>query len=84
GVWSLGFLTAEDVPEVSDKTGETHACVYISAALNATGGYLAILPRRQIVELDMTVDAAMKMIITCGVVVPSAHDRRPELTQPAA
>jgi uncharacterized membrane protein len=86
GVWSLGFLTAEDVPEVSQKTGEPHACVYISAALNATGGFLAILPRRQIVELDMTVDAAMKMIITCGVVVPPAHapDRRPELAKPAA
>jgi uncharacterized membrane protein len=84
GVWSLGFLTAEDVPEVTEKTGEPHACVYISAALNATGGYLAILPRRQIVELDMTVDAAMKMIITCGVVVPAAPDRKRELAKPAA
>ncbi|HTX05881.1 MAG TPA: DUF502 domain-containing protein [Steroidobacteraceae bacterium] len=84
GVWSLGFLTAEDVPEISQKTGEPHACVYISAALNATGGYLAILPRRQIVELDMSVDAAMKMIITCGVVVPPAPDRKPELAKPAA
>jgi uncharacterized membrane protein len=79
GVWSLGFLTAEDVPEISEKAGEPHACVYISAALNATGGYLAILPRRQIVELEMSVDAAMKMIITCGVVVPPAPDRKPGL-----
>ena len=84
GVWSLGFLTAEDVPEVTEKTGEPHACVYISAALNATGGFLAILPRRRIVALDMTVDAAMKMIITCGVVVPPAHSRKPELAKPAA
>ena len=85
-VWSLGFLTAEDVPEVTEKTGEPHACVYISAALNATSGYLAILPRRQIVELDMSVDAAMKMIFTCGVVVPPAPDRnrKPELAKPAA
>jgi uncharacterized membrane protein len=72
GVWSLGFLTAEDIPEITEKTGEPHACVYISAALNATGGFLAILPRRRIVPLEMTVDAAMKMIITCGVVVPPA------------
>jgi uncharacterized membrane protein len=84
GVWSLGFLTAEDVPEVSQKTGEPHACVYISAALNATCGILAVLPRRQIVELDMSVDAAMKMIITCGVVVPPAPERKPELAKPAA
>jgi uncharacterized membrane protein len=84
GIWSLGFLTAEDVPEVSARTGEAHACVYISAALNATGGFLAILPRRHIVELDMTVDAAMKMIITCGVVVPPGPNRKPELAKPAA
>jgi uncharacterized membrane protein len=85
GVWSLGFLTAEDVPEVSEKTGEPHACVYISAALNATGGVLAILPRRRIVALDMSVDAAMKMIITCGVVVPPAPERKAELAKkPAA
>lgn len=73
GVWSIGFLTAEDVPEVSQKMGEPHAAVYISAALNATAGYLVIVPRREVVELNMSVDAAMKMIITCGVVVPPAQ-----------
>jgi uncharacterized membrane protein len=70
GIWSLGFMTAEDVPEVSRKTGAQHCCVYISNALNATAGFLVIVPRREVVELDMSVDAAMKMIITCGVVVP--------------
>ena len=72
GAWSIGFLTAEDVPEVSDKLGEPHVAVYLSAALNATAGYLVLVPRRQVVELDMSVDEAMKMIITCGVVVPHA------------
>jgi uncharacterized membrane protein len=71
GVWSLGFMTAEDVPEISRKTGAQHCCVYISNALNATAGFLVIVPRSQVVELDMSVDAAMKMIITCGVVVPN-------------
>ncbi len=75
GVWSLGFLTAEDVAEVSARTGEPHAAVYISAALNATAGVLVIVPRRQLIELDMSVDAAMKMIITCGVVTPPAAER---------
>jgi uncharacterized membrane protein len=78
GVWSIGFLTAEDVPEVSEKLGEPYAAIYLSAALNATAGYLVVVPRRQVVELQMSVDEAMKMIITCGVVVPhpapaSAH-----------
>ncbi|MGH8140665.1 MAG: DUF502 domain-containing protein [Steroidobacteraceae bacterium] len=72
GIWSVGFMTAEDVPEVSRRTGEPHSCVYLSNALNATAGFLVIVPRSQVVELEMSVDAAMKMIITCGVVVPPA------------
>jgi uncharacterized membrane protein len=73
GIWSLGFMTAEDVPEVSRRLGVQHCSVYISSALNATAGYLVLVPRAELVELDMSVDAAMKMIITCGVVVPTGN-----------
>ena len=84
GAWSIGFLTAEDVPEVSQRLGEPHVAVYVSNALNATAGFMVIVPRRQVVELDMSVDAAMKMIITCGVVVPPALAKATALTKPAA
>jgi uncharacterized membrane protein len=84
GVWSLGFMTAEDVPEITRRTGSQHCCVYISAALNATGGVLVIVPRSQVVELEMSVDAAMKMIITCGVVVPQEMAAKSEAALPAA
>jgi uncharacterized membrane protein len=84
GAWSIGFLTAEDVPEVSDKLREPHVAVYISSALNATAGYLVIVPRRDVLELDMSVDAAMRMIITCGVVVPPAVAHASPLAKPAA
>ncbi|HEY0766783.1 MAG TPA: DUF502 domain-containing protein [Steroidobacteraceae bacterium] len=87
GAWSIGFLTAEDVAEISDKMGEPHVAVYISAALNATAGYLVVVPRRQVIELDMSVDEAMKMIITCGVVTPHAphvDTAKPKLAKPAA
>src|SRR6266480_2514464 len=87
GAWSIGFLTAENVPEISDKMGEPHVAVYISSALNATAGYLVVVPRRQVVELEMSVDEAMKMIITCGVVVPPAphaHATKAPLAKPAA
>ena len=85
GAWSLGFMTAENVPEVSERLGVQHAAVYISSALNATAGFLIMVPRSEVVELDMSVDAAMKMIITCGVVVP-AHPEHPKahLANPAA
>jgi uncharacterized membrane protein len=85
GAWSIGFMTSENVPEVSERLGEPHAAVYVSAALNATAGVLVMVPRREVVELAMSVDAAMKMIITCGVVVPPAPAvNAPPLRKPAA
>ena len=85
GLWSIGFQTAENVPEISERTGEPHVCVYLSAALNATAGYLVVVPKRQVVELDMSVDAAMKMIITCGVVVPPGPGEKvPRVPETAA
>ena len=84
GAWSIGFLTAEDVPEISQKIGENHVAVYISSALNATAGWLIVVPRRMVRELDMSVDAALKMIITCGVVVPPHPAVKPPVAKPAA
>ena len=83
GAWSIGFLTADDVPEVSERLGEPHVAVYISSALNATAGYLVMLPRRQVIELDMSVDAALRMIVTCGVVVPP-HPQHPQVLKSEA
>jgi uncharacterized membrane protein len=83
GAWSLGFLTADDVPEVSQRLGEPHVAVYISSALNATAGYLVMLPRASVIELDMSVDAALRMIVTCGVVVPP-HPQHPQVVKPEA
>ena len=84
GAWSIGFLTAEDVPEISQKTGENHVAVYVSSALNATAGWLIVVPRRMVRELDMSVDAALKLIITCGVVVPPHPVAKSQLAKPAA
>jgi uncharacterized membrane protein len=75
GIWSVGFITADEVAEVSAKTGEPQICVFICAAPNPTSGFIIFVPRSQVIELQMSVDAAMKMIVTCGVVVPhpAAH-----------
>ncbi|HEU4627299.1 MAG TPA: DUF502 domain-containing protein [Steroidobacteraceae bacterium] len=84
GIWSIGFVTADDVAEIGEKTGVSHACVYIPTTPNPTSGFIVMVPKSEVVELEMTVDAAMKMIITCGVVMPPAPPRRPRLAQPAA
>jgi uncharacterized membrane protein len=70
GIWSIGFVTAEDVVEVSRRTGQHVRCVFISTAPNPTSGFIILVPQTQLIELEMSVDAAMKMIVTCGVVLP--------------
>jgi uncharacterized membrane protein len=80
GMWSIGFVTADDVAEVGEKTGAQHSCVYIPTTPNPTSGFIVMVPKTEVVELEMSVDAAMKMIITCGVVMPPAP-ARPRLAQ---
>jgi uncharacterized membrane protein len=71
GVWSLGFQTAADVPPVSAQLGEDIISVFIPIS-PPTSGWMLMVPRSQVVELDISIDAAMKMIMTMGVVVPAA------------
>jgi uncharacterized membrane protein len=72
GMWSIGFITSEDVAEISTKTGERQVCVYVPTTPNPTSGLIVMVPRREVVALDMSVDGAMKMIVTLGIVVPEA------------
>jgi uncharacterized membrane protein len=82
GIWTIGFVTADDMAEISQRTGVPHSCVYVPTTPNPTSGFIMMVPRSEIVELDMSVDAAMKMIITCGVVVPAPAAQR--LAKPIA
>jgi uncharacterized membrane protein len=70
GIWSIGFQTAGDVPLISTHTGEPQVCVFIPTTPNPTSGFIMMVPRSQAIELEMSIDAAMKMIVTLGVVVP--------------
>lgn len=84
GAWTIGFVTSEDVGEISARTGQQQTCVYVPTTPNPTSGLIVMVPRAEIIELDMSIDAAMKWIVTLGVVVPPAPPERPRLAQPAA
>ncbi len=57
GIWSIGFVTAEDVAEVSARTGEHLTCVYVSTAPNPTSGFIILVPKDKLIALEMSVDA---------------------------
>jgi uncharacterized membrane protein len=72
GMWSVGFQTATDVRLSPAQGSEPLLCVFIPTTPNPTSGFIVMVPRSQAIELDMNVDAAMKMIVTLGVVMPAA------------
>jgi uncharacterized membrane protein len=70
-IWSIGFQTAEDIAIINQHFSEPHVCVFIPTTPNPTSGFIVLVPRSAIIELEMSVDAALKMIVTLGVVVPT-------------
>jgi uncharacterized membrane protein len=73
GLWSIGFQTAADVRLSRAQGAEPQVCVFIPTTPNPTSGFIVLVPRSQTIELELSVDAAMKMIVTLGVVMPAAR-----------
>lgn len=71
GVWSIGFITAHELEEAQAKTEQEVTCVFVPTTPNPTTGFLVLLPKDEVVMMDMTVDEAFKMLLTLGVVVPT-------------
>lgn len=71
GLYSLAFQTSSELGEVQGRTGGEVVCTFVPTTPNPTSGFIIIVPRKDVVELDMDVDEALKMIISLGVVVPT-------------
>jgi len=70
GLWTLGFLAGTTRGEAQARTGDDIINVFIPTTPNPTSGFFIMVPRKDVIELDMDVDDGLKMIISAGVVVP--------------
>ena len=70
GIHSVAFLTSQVQGELANRLGEDHVTVYIPTTPNPTGGYMLLVPKSRVIELDMSVDQALKYIISMGVAAP--------------
>lgn len=68
--WSLAFVTSDTLGEVNAKAPRQLISVFIPTTPNPTSGFLILVPPEDVVELEMSVDEALKMIISLGVIVP--------------
>lgn len=70
GLWTLAFQTGVTVGEAQHKTRRAVVNVYIPTTPNPTSGFFIMVPQSDVVELDMSVDEGLKMLISMGAIVP--------------
>ena len=73
GMWTIGFQTGIPGGDAAHHLGSDFVSVYVPTTPNPTSGFFLMLPRRDAIELDMSVDEALKYIISMGVVAPPPH-----------
>ncbi len=70
GSWTIAFLTGKPDGDVANYLQGDYVSVYVPTTPNPTGGYFVMLARKDVIELQMSVDEALKFIISMGVVPP--------------
>lgn len=70
GAWTIAFVTGTPGGDVANHLHGDYVSVYVPTTPNPTGGYFLMLPRTEVIVLEMSVDEALKYIISMGVVAP--------------
>jgi uncharacterized membrane protein len=81
GSWTIAFVTGKPSGEVALHLPSEHVSVYVPTTPNPTSGFFLIMPRADVLPLQMSVDEALKYVISMGVVAPGSS---PPLPSPAA
>ena len=72
GSWTIGFLTGTPGGEIAQHLGSHMVSLYVPTTPNPTSGFFLMVPKTDVVELDMSVEDALKYLISMGVVTPNA------------
>ena len=72
GVWTIAFQTGTPGGDVLTHLGDDYLSVYVPTTPNPTSGFFLMMPKADVIELNMSVDDALKYIISMGVVVPGS------------
>lgn len=73
GIWSVAFMTSDSLGEVQEKTSQDVISVFVPTTPNPTSGFVIMVPRSEVIELSMSVEDGLKMIISLGVIVPPTY-----------
>ena len=71
GIYSITFQTATQLGELQDRLGEEVVSCFVPTTPNPTSGFIIIVPKKDVIELDMEVDEAVRLVMSLGVVIPT-------------
>lgn len=80
GAWSIAFQTGECAEEIEDIVQPDMLTLFVPTTPNPTSGYLILVPRKEAYELKMSVEQALRLVISLGVVQPGKNLQTPENT----
>ena len=78
GSWTIAFMTGQPGGDVINHLKGEYISVYVPTTPNPTSGFFLMMPKSDVIELDMNVDTALKYIISMGVVTPNNENRDPD------
>ena len=73
GIWSLAFVTNEGMADVQMIASELMLTILLPTSPVPVSGYTMLIPKGDVVDVDMTVEQAVEYIVSCGVVLPPAQ-----------
>ena len=76
GIWAIGFISTTAKGEINARAGNTGALlsIFVPTTPNPTSGFLLFFPAEDVIELDMSVEDAAKLVISAGLVYPNAKE----------
>ena len=74
GIYVLGFITSIAPELISDIVGEPMKNIFVPTTPNPTTGMLVMIPEKNIICLRMPVDAAVKIVVSGGILVPEMNE----------
>ena len=76
GIWAMGFLTGDTEGEVQRLTKNSMINIFLPTTPNPTSGFLLFVPAKDVLRLSMSVEEAIKMIISAGILTPSERQKK--------
>ncbi len=82
GIWAIAFITGRTEEEVQNLTEDETINIFLPTTPNPTSGFLLFVPKEDVIPLSMTVEEAIKMVISAGIVTPEDHRPKNEQKVP--